>query len=332
MTTSTFFTLSLKYNAMKTEQKTDLYQSITNTIIGILEQHKKLHYVSTWTPVHTSDTLASNPVSKTVYQGINQFLLGFRCMEKQYPVNRWMTFHQAEELKGKVIKGEKASMVVYTNYTYKDIHNGNDVTKKAKEMLSLLLPLPDCFKRSSYLKYYYVFNLFQIDGLPEEYYHIEKLPELNLLEKDEQAEKLINRSGAAIRQVVDAGNFYDAFNDVITLCNSNQFKGTEAYYKTAFHELGHWTGHESRMNRPLKNQYGSKEYAFEELIAELFSAYISGACGFSSQITNNAAYIDSWLEVLKSDTHFVIKAAAQAQRAAELVKSNSGLTVKRGVE
>ena len=199
-------------------------------------------------------------------------------------------------------------------------------------MLSLSIPLPDCFKRSSYLKYYHVFNVFQTEGLPEEFYHIEEVKNLNQLEKDEEAEKLISRSGAVIRHVVDAGNFYDAFNDVITLCDPNQFKGTDAFYKTAYHEMGHWSGHESRLNRPLKNPYGSKEYAFEELIAELFSAYISGTCGFSSQITNNAAYIDSWLEVLKSDTHFVIKAAAQAQRAAEFVKSKAGITVKKGVE
>jgi antirestriction protein ArdC len=104
------------------------------------------------------------------------------------------------------------------------------------------------------------------------------------------------------------------------------------YYKTVFHELGHWIGHKRRMNRPLKNQYGSKENAFEEHVAELFSAHISGACDFSPLITINVAYIDSWLEVLKSSTRFVVKAAAKTQRAADLVKSNAGLTVKKGVE
>ena len=93
----------------------------------------------------------------------------------------------------------------------------------------------------------------------------------------------------------------------------------EAYYSVLFHELGHWTGHEKRMNRDIRNSFGSQDYAFEELVAEFFSAFVSAQNGFTSKITNNAAYIESWLTALENDKKFAFMAASKAQKASYFV-------------
>ncbi len=121
---------------------------------------------------------------------------------------------------------------------------------------------------------------------------------------------------------------YNYVNDVIFLPESNQFKGTVPYYETALHELAHWTGHKSRLDRSPKNVFGSDEYAKEELVAELCSAFLCADLGFSMSITNSAAYIQDWIRVLKADSRYIFKAIRGAEDAAKYIHSYAKTTTE----
>jgi antirestriction protein ArdC len=164
-----------------------------------------------------------------------------------------------------------------------------------------------------------VFNVEQFDNLPDQYLEPEIIPSFTEQEKDSKAEEYVNSTGAIIEYKVGNECYYIPSIDRIVLCKPGQFKGKEAYYSVLFHELGHWTGHEKRMNRDIMNSFGSKDYAFEELVAEFFSAFVSAQNGFTSKITNNAAYIESWLSALEGDKKFAFLAASKAQKAANFV-------------
>ncbi len=170
-----------------------------------------------------------------------------------------------------------------------------------------------------FLKYYNVFNVEQFDNLPEQYLVTEIAPSFTEQEKDSKAEEFVNSTGAVIEYKAGNECYYIPATDKIVLCKPEQFKGKEAYYSVLFHELGHWTGHEKRMNRDIRNSFGSQDYAFEELVAEFFSAFVSAQNGFTSKITNNAAYIESWLKAVEGDKKFAFLAASKAQKAANYV-------------
>lgn len=324
----------------KISEKLDVYQLVTNQIIELLERHKELNYTSTWTPAN-GDIFAFNPVTKTVYSGINQLLLSFSCITKGYELNRWLTFKQIQELNGSIKKGERSTLITYVNYSYFD-EEGKNVTSDINKQIKLHIPIRSTIKRVPFLRYYLVFNIGQVEGLPDKFFEKENNLRFSEPEKDEIAEDVIKKSGVRINFVRfteniatvltgASANYYDSLKDEITLADRKQFTGKEAFYKTAFHELGHWTGHPSRLNRQLRNAKQSKEYAFEELIAELSSAFISGLCGFSSQVTNNAAYIHSWLECLHNDKKFILLAAAKAQQAADFIKELVGLRIEHEI-
>lgn len=171
------------------------------------------------------------------------------------------------------------------------------------------------------LLYYRVFNVGQTANLPASFYSIHDLPTLSEPEKDDRAEKLIEQTKARIRHLVSDQACYNYVNDVIFLPDRRQFKGKVLYYATALHELAHWTGHHSRLNRNLRNIPGSDEYAKEELVAELCAAFLCSDLGFSLGITNNAAYIQNWLECLKQDSRFIFRVIRDAESAANYVKS-----------
>ena len=148
-------------------------------------------------------------------------------------------------------------------------------------------------------------------------------PLLTEVEKDDTAEKLISNTRARIIHMVANEACYNYLHDVIFLPERNQFKGTAPYYETALHELAHWTGHKSRLDRSLKNIFGSDEYAKEELLAELCSAFLCADLGFSMSITNSAAYIQDWIRVLKADSRYIFKAVRGAEEAAKFIHTCS---------
>ena len=300
-----------------------IYERVTNTIIELLKKHRELDYTKSWLNLSGGSILAQNAVSGHTYHGINQFLLAYLKDKYGYTLNRWMTFNQLSKLEGKIRKGSKAAPVVFQSVLYLDEDTGKNITKQVEILLKNKQSIDHLnYKKIPYLKMYNCFNVNQIENLPDEHYHFEELEELTEPEKDDKAEQLIESLNVNIVYLPQNRAYYKPSEDTIYLPERRQFTGTEPFYNVIFHELGHLSGHKSRLNRPLHNK-SDFEQAFEELIAELTSAFICAMLGFESQITNNASYIESWLSVMSNDSKFVIKAAAQAQKAADYIISNA---------
>lgn len=282
----------------KTETKTerfDIYQTVTDTIIAKLETG-----LIPWRkPWSTDGRNPSNAISGKEYRGINAFLLSL----VSYNDPRWLTFKQAKDLGGNVKKGEKGTFVVFwTTWTPKDKEDGSKVE-----------PLP-------VLKHYYVFNVEQCENL--------NIPELesvtrNENERIERAEEIV-RSMPLCPAIRHGGNsaFYRPSEDFVNMPHIERFENSDSYYATLFHELAHSTGHESRLNRTegMANKFGSEKYSFEELIAELGSAFICAHVGLdNSMIDQSAAYIEGWLTVLRNDKKLIMKASSAAQKVADFI-------------
>lgn len=314
--------LNINFIAMnKSNKKFSLYEETTKQIVEILESHKANGFTNNWFSTR-SDIFPINPISGTRYQGINIFYLSYIAEKKGYSQNRWATWNQIIEQGGKVKEGEakKYTIVTFFSFIYQD-ENGKNVTKIVKEILKKGGEIPEGVKGIPYDKYYRVYNLDQCENLPESLYAPKNTLTLSEFDKDELAEEFLTLTGAKIIYRENHIPCYRASTDEIIMPFRRQYKGKEHFYSDANHELGHWTGHESRLNRTKNYNRKSKEYAFEELIAELFSAFICAGLGFTTQITNNAAYIESWLTNLKSDVKFVYKASKEAQKAAEFTQN-----------
>ena len=289
---------------MKTEE---LYQKVTNTIIELLEKVEATQGNFHWNNI--TKTRPKNIFKNNDYTGINFLYLSVIAILRKYPTNFWLTFKDIQQLKGKIKKGSKASEVIFykTNLYDKDGNLTTDIEQaKSKKRV---------------IKYYYVFNVADIEGLPEAYYIDNKINEavLTQWQKDDQAEQIISATGAKIQYLPQNRAFYRQSDDTITLPIREQFTGTTPFYSTVFHELIHWTGHENRCNREKGGRFGDEKYAFEELIAELGATFICSHLNFEEHITENAIYIKSWLEALKNDTLFIFKASAQASKAADYI-------------
>jgi len=298
----------------------DIYEKITNLIIELLENHIESDYTQSWFELSTNEVFAKNIVSNHIYNGINQLLLSFIKRQNQYSLNRWLTFKQIEALSGKIKKGSKAAPVVYVSHIYIDNMTGKSRTKEVEELIKHNLSYNHLdVKKIGYLKYYNCFNVTCVENLPESFYKIEEIEKLSEFENDERIEQLINNLDVKIDFSAENPASYVPSLDIIRMPLKKQFKDKESFYNVFFHECGHSTGHESRLNRNLKGKFGDKFYAFEELIAEINTAFICAFFGIENKITDNVQYINNWLQVMKNDTHFVIQAASEAQKASDYI-------------
>ena len=296
-----------------------LYDKITSTIIEMLEEHKNSGYNKAWYNLSGDAVFAHNRATNHFYNGINQLLLQYLKEKYNYAYNGWLTFNQLKELGGKIRKGSKAAIVVYKSHLYIDANTGENITAKILAMEKAGISTDDIdYQKQGYMKGYNVFNISQLENLPDEYYKIKEIEKLSEFERNEKAEFMIRCTKANIKFSPNKA-YYSPSADIINLPLRQQFKSDSDFYRVAFHELGHWTGHKSRLNRDMSGKFGSKEYAFEELIAELNTAYINAFLGYDSTITNNVAYIDSWLSIMKNDTKFIVSAASQAQKASDYI-------------
>lgn len=286
--------------------KIDIYQSITDKIIKKLEEGVK-PWFKPWNAENAAGKI-SRPLRHdfTPYNGINVLNLWMTAEEKGYSAPVWMTFKQDKDLGGMVKKGEKASLSVFAKTftkTEEDENTGEEVEKN----------IP-------FMKGYSVFNVEQIDGLPAKYYELAKEPEITPEQRIEEIEQFFLNTGAEINE---GGNkaYYAIGADKIQIPPFVAFEDAESFYSTLAHETTHWTRHPSRLDRDLgRKKWGDEGYAMEELVAELGSAYIGADLGLAPDVREeNAAYIQSWLKVLKEDKRAIFTAAAHAQRAAELL-------------
>ena len=291
--------------------KKDVYQEITNKIIELLEL--SLIWEMPWVMSGKDGLWARNAISNKPYSGINQMLLSFEASQKGYDKLSFLTFNQIKTLGGTVRKGEKSSPVYFYSILY--FENGKKLSEEVVSKLSIEEINRRDIQRVPYLKHYSVFNVSQTEGLPENYTKVEIIAPLQNFQKNERAEQFLKNSGAVLNIKACDKAYYHPATDSITLPLREQFVGEIAFYETALHELGHWTGHPTRMNRDMHCMFGSEKYAKEELIAELFSAFACSHLGFVKPITNNAAYIQNWISVLKNDHKFILKASKEAERA-----------------
>ena len=281
----------------------DIYSRITDQIVGHLAKGVK-PWTQPWNAAH-----AAGPVTRPLrfngeaYSGINVLTLWASAMERAYAAPIWMTFKQALELGGHVRKGEKGSPVVYANTIQRSEHD-----EKTGEDVDVTIP---------FMKGYTVFNVDQIEGLPAHYYAVAD-GAVNPDERDARAEAFFASMGA---RILNGGNaaFYRMASDHIQMPPFEVFFDAQRYYATLAHESVHWTRHPARLDRSFGQQaFGDTGYAKEELVAELGAAFLCADLGLKLEDRqDHAAYIGSWLQVLRDDKRAIFAAAAHAQRAAD---------------
>ena len=282
----------------------DLYQHVTDRILEDLERGVR-PWLKPWSMSKVGGSILPRRHNGIPYQGINVLLLWSEAMARGYTATTWMTYRQALELGAHVRKGESGTLVVFADRLTRT-EDGDD-----GESVERSIP---------YLKSYTVFNVEQIEGLPPQYQPQTAAPASAEIRRT-QAESFIAATRAIIRFGGDRAYYAPAF-DVIQLPPPPAFRDMEGYYGTVLHELTHWTGHASRCARELNgHRFGSEAYAFEELVAELGSAFLCAELGITPEVRDDhAAYLASWLTVLKQDKRAIFAAASQAQRAADYVR------------
>jgi antirestriction protein ArdC len=276
----------------------DAYTRITNRIVADLEQG-----VRPWCKPWGGDQLGARVTrprraNGKPYAGINTLILWLEAVEKGHRSPTWMTYRQAQELGGQVRRGERGSQVVYmgeTTKTRQDEGTGEETEQSVR-----------------FLKTYTVFNVGQIDGLPEAFaIPTEASPALPGPEPIAHAEAFFAATGADIRHG-GAQAFYTVGADHIGMPPLAAFRDAESYYATLGHETVHWTRHPSRLDRTFgRKRWGDEGYALEELVAELGAAFLAADLSLSLEPRqDHASYIADWIKVLKGDKRAIFSAAA----------------------
>jgi antirestriction protein ArdC len=290
---------------MKQHNKADIYTRITDRIVADLEQGVR-PWLKPWNAAHAAGRI-TRPLRHNgiPYRGINTLMLWSAAMEAGYAAPIWITFKQAQELGAHVRKGEKGSLVVYANTitrTELDVDTGDEAERE----------IP-------FLKGYTVFNVEQVEGLPAQFYAPAN-PRLDPVQRIDHAETFFASTGADIHH---GGNraYYSVTNDHVQMPPFETFRDAESYYATLAHECTHWTRHPKRLDRDFgRKRWGDEGYAMEELVAELGSAFLSADLDLTPEPRDDhAAYIASWLKVLKDDKRAIFTAASHAQRAADFL-------------
>ena len=272
---------------MPTNDKFCPYQSVTDRIVAALEAGPG-EWAAPWQRLALSG-MPRNGATGRAYSGINIPLL---ALGSGYSDCRWMTYKQASAKGAQVRKGEKASTVTFWKMLTKPTESGKVQT----------IPM---------LRVYSVFNAQQMDGIET----AEPIPDIDPGERYTLAAKVLKDSGAHLRLGGDRACFIPS-EDLIRLPKPGQFKNVESYWGTTLHELIHWTGHHSRLNRLTATRFGSDAYAMEELVAELGSAFLCARLGIAAEL-QHAEYMNSWIKVLKSDKRAIFAVAKAAQTASE---------------
>jgi antirestriction protein ArdC len=286
--------------------RTDVYQKITDQIVAALETGVRPWH-QPWKAEHSAGRITRPLRGNGVpYQGINVLMLWSAAIEKSYAAPIWMTFKQALALKAHVRKGEQGSLVVYADKIIRT------KTTDSGEEAERAIP---------FMKGYTVFNVEQIEGLPEHYYG---KPEVRTdpVQRIDRAEEFFAATGA---NVVHGGSraCYIPSTDNIHMPCIDFFRDAESYYAVRAHETCHWTRHPSRLDREFgRKRFGDEGYAMEELVAELGSAFLSADLELTPEVReDHASYIASWIKVLKNDKRAIFTAASHAQRAVDFLHS-----------
>ena len=280
--------------------RSSLYAEVTAQVIGELEQGR-LPWVQPWDGAACGCTMPRNAATQRSYSGINVLILWGAVIEGGYSSQRWLTFRQALQLGGNVRRGEKGTVVCYADrFTpRREEERARDEDREARQI--------------AFLKRFTVFNVDQCDGLPKEIAAAPVLPEER--ETIPHAEALISATGADFR-IGGSSAFYAPDADFVQVPPQQAFAEQINWYRTALHELGHWTGHATRLARDFSGGFGSSAYAREELVAELASAFTCASLSIRPTV-RHADYLGAWLAVLREDERAIFRAASLGSKAAD---------------
>ena len=277
----------------------------------MIEQLKKgvAPWQKGWDKPEGSEIPPYNPVTGTRYRGLNSFLLASEAGERGYSDPRWTTYRGAKKVSAQVRKGEKGVGVEYWKFPSKE--------QEAKVRAAIAAGQEPEQLRIIH-RTYTVFNAEQIEGMPSLESELKKV---NSWEASERAEALLQASGANIEHRGGNRAFYRRSQDLIVLPKQDQFHSPEAYYSTALHELGHWTGHESRLDRAelMKGGFGSPEYAKEELRAEMTSMTVNGMLRLPHDPDSHASYVGAWIKTLQDNPNELRYAARDAGKMSDYI-------------
>lgn len=285
----------------KTTARSEFVEQVAGRIIEQLEKGVA-PWQKPWKPGEYSRPY--NALTKEPYRGINSVWLS----AQGYDDPRWLTFKQAQSIGAHVRKGEHGLRLIrYKTFDVVTLKNeqGEVVLDEQGNPVKKSVPL-----EHPIVSWFVVFNARQIEGLPE----LERRTvEIDESRRNWMVEQVMERSGADIRHIAGDRAFYRPSDDFIVLPYPHQFEDLSAYYATALHELGHWTGHPERLDRPLTGDKGSIEYAREELVAEIASLIMSERFHVGYDPSQHMSYVASWIKLLKNDPEEIFRAASKAE-------------------
>ena len=279
--------------------KRDLYREVSERIVAELERGAA-PWVKPWSAT-AGQNVPQNAATNRPYSGCNVILL-WLARDRGWPTPRFLTFKQAIEAGGNVRKGEHGTKVYFVKQL--QVKDGEGEPAECR-----LIPM---------MREYTVFNVAQTEGLPESIRSGKPMRVRNPDTRDAFADDFLRSTGADIREGQGEA-YYVPSHDFISMPAFQAFKGADHFYNVAFHELIHWTGNKSRLDRDLRNRFGSRNYAAEELVAELGAAFLSSEFGFDGDV-RNAGYIATWIELLKADKRAFFTACSKAYKAAEYLR------------
>ncbi len=278
----------------------DTYQRITDSIIEQLEAGTK-PWIRPWRG-NGRGSLVPRRATGEAYRGINVLMLWLATELSGYEENTWITYRQAQDLGGQVRKGEKGALVVkYGTFTPNEREDDDE-------------------RAIPYLKGYTVFNVEQIENLPERFYRPAEELAATPVPQLETVETFVLNSGAAVTYSGATACYRPAIDDIL-MPDRARFVSEVHLYSTLLHEMSHWSGAKHRLDRDLSGRFGSESYAIEELVAELSASFLCADLGVAHDPRDNTTtYLESWLKVLKNDKRAIITAAAKAQSAADYLQ------------
>jgi len=273
-----------------------LYQQVTDKIIAELEAGNIPSWVKNWSGGAGADC---NVISKKTYSGINTIILGMSGFKSPY----WGTYKQWLSIGAKINKDQ------FSNYQsivfYASVKTAKKQDSEEKQQAYKLM------------RYFRVYNAEQVSG-----FEAPAMPAPKVFNDVASIEALTVKSGAKLQFGGDRA-YYSPSQDFIAMPHKTQFNSEASYYATLLHELSHWSGHKSRLDRDLSGRFGNEAYAAEELIAELSAAFLCARFSITGEL-RHSSYIASWLRVLKNDNKAIFKAAALAQKSADYLAGFAG--------
>lgn len=301
-------------------------EELTNRFLKAIEEKPKAWYKG-WEFKETGRPI--NLATNIPYNGVNVLWLKMVETDLGFGDNRWATFKQVQDNGWKIIKGSKGTKVEY--WLPKDLQENKYITwdeyNKISDKSSYFAD-EEGRERERYAilsKTYTVFNASQIEGSPE----LNINPIYHNISPVDVVDKIANGMNVEIEEFFNSQSaYYNLTEDKIHMPKLEQFKGNYEASSTALHELGHATGHKSRLDRKMGNKFGSKDYAFEELIAEITSCFMSEYVEnpiTEDNIKNHEAYIQSWTKEIKNNKNYLFKAIKEAHKASDYMIEKGGL-------